>query len=33
MVCPTNDVANGNRSLRLQLRGLKSNRGAIGAVA
>jgi hypothetical protein len=28
-----NDVANGNRSLRLHLRGTKSNRDAIGAVA
>ena len=28
-----NDVANGNRSLRLHLRGVKSNRDAIGAVA
>jgi hypothetical protein len=33
MAYPTNDVANGNRSLRLHLRGVKSNRGAIGAVA
>ncbi len=28
-----NDVTNGNRSLRLRLRGVKSNRDAIGAVA
>jgi enediyne biosynthesis protein E4 len=28
-----NDVTNGNRSLRLQLQGTKSNRDAIGAIA
>ena len=28
-----NDLANGNRSLRLRLRGTKSNRDGIGAIA